>query len=477
MGQQILFSEREQQVIEQLIQGRSNKQIALALGVSVRAVEFHLSNIYSKLGVSSRTGAALKLSELRLRESTGGELRESARLETDELKDNVKASISTRRIPMNKSFIIGLGILIATSVFCVGSIYQMAKERASAEEAVLAPTSIPTNTIIVPTAASTSAVSSKEHILQQVRQLVAEYEQAVQAEKQNGDVEFSTDPNTGEEIFLFQEESYFRIEHLSEKLWEDINQLNALYVQIYRDELRPTPFPTQTSSDESKVYYDLLVSQTEDYCADVWNMEVKQESILVYRLDEGKSLPIGIGDDYARCELYGQMIEEWHTAPELAKVNQDGDMAMIRQVAGKPDLILTFQAIQGTANAPGRSAALYTDETGMEYYVDIETARLAKIIPNFPSHPSIPANEKKSMDELRGIARQFASTNSPRLADLESVLLYEENCKGEICFFRWDYRTKDWTGTDWMMMPPFLQVGVLTNGQIVTYNNTLDLFQ
>lgn len=476
MGQ-IQFSNREGQVIQLLLQGKSNKQIALALGVSVRAVEFHLSNIYSKLGVSSRTEAALKLSELQLRESTGGELRESARLETDELKDNVKASISTRRIPMNKSFIIGLGILIATSVFFVGSIYQMAKARASTEEAIPDPTSIPTNTLIVPTDTSTPVVSPKDHILEQVRQLAAEYEQAVQSEKQNGDVEFSKDAQTGEDIFRFQGESYIRILDLNEKLWENINQLNALYVQVYRDELNPTPFPTQISPEESRVYYDLLVSQTEDYCSGAWNIDVNPKSILVYRPDEGKYLPIGVGDNYARCETYGQMIEEWRTAPELAKVNKDADITMIWQVTGKPDLILKFQSIQGTTNAQGRSAALYTDETGMEYYVDIETARLVKINPNFPSHPNIPANEKKSMDELRGIGRQFASTNSPRLAGLESVLLYEENCKGEICFFRWDYRNKDWGGTDWVMMPPFLQVGVLTNGQIVTYNNTLDLFK
>ncbi len=81
LGEQIQFSEREKQVIDLLILGKSNKQIALALGISVRAVEFHLSNIYTKLNVSSRTEAALKLSKTGLRESTGDKLRESAVLE------------------------------------------------------------------------------------------------------------------------------------------------------------------------------------------------------------------------------------------------------------------------------------------------------------------------------------------------------------------------------------------------------------
>lgn len=46
-----------------------------------------------------------------------------------------------------------------------------------------------------------------------------------------------------------------------------------------------------------------------------------------------------------------------------------------------------------------------------------------------------------------------------------------------IYFFTWTYRAKDWSGTDWAMMPPFLQVGVLMDGQIVTYINTLDLYR
>jgi len=477
MREPVQFSEREKHVIEFLIQGRSNKQIAHALGVSVRAVEFHLSNIYAKLGVSSRTEAALKLVETPLRESAGRELRESTVVEMDKYKDNVATSFSPRRAPMQKSSMIGLSILALTGAFFLLALYQMASERAALQEVVANPTSLPTLTFTAPTQTPIPTTSSKEHVFEQIRQLAVEYEQAIQSEKKNGEVEYSKDPQTGEDIFLFQGESYSRIQDLEQKLWENINQLNTLYVQIYRDELKPTPFPTQNSAEESKLYYDLLVSQTNDYCADAWNMEVKPGTILIYRVDEGKYLPMGAGDDYARCETYGQMIEEWRTAPILAKVNKDADMAMIRQVMGNPDLELTFQSASGSANAPGRSGVIYSDQTGAQYYVDVDTARLAAIEPGLSGHPDIPPAETKTMDELRGIARQFAATNSPRLAELESELLYEENCKGTFCFFRWDYRNRDWTGTDWMMMPPFLQVGVLKNGRIATYNNTLDLFE
>ena len=165
MRQQIQFSEREKQVIGFLIQGRSNKQIALALGVSLRTVEFHLSNIYAKLGVTSRTEAALKLSKTNLRESAGGELRESTVVEMDGSDHNIGTYISTRRIPMNKSFLIGLVILILTSVFCLGNIYLMAKERGSTQEMSLNSTNAPT-TAHTSSKSTATFVSTPTHYLE-----------------------------------------------------------------------------------------------------------------------------------------------------------------------------------------------------------------------------------------------------------------------------------------------------------------------
>lgn len=48
------FSARERDVVKLLLQDKSNKQIALELGVSNRTVEFHLGNIYAKLDVILR---------------------------------------------------------------------------------------------------------------------------------------------------------------------------------------------------------------------------------------------------------------------------------------------------------------------------------------------------------------------------------------------------------------------------------------
>lgn len=59
------LSLREKEVAELLLQGKSNKQIALGLGIVESMVEFHLKNIYSKLQVSSRAEAILKLGKSR----------------------------------------------------------------------------------------------------------------------------------------------------------------------------------------------------------------------------------------------------------------------------------------------------------------------------------------------------------------------------------------------------------------------------
>lgn len=57
------LSDREWEVVNQLRLGKSNKLIASSLHISERTVEFHLNNIYSKFGVSSRVELVLKLGE------------------------------------------------------------------------------------------------------------------------------------------------------------------------------------------------------------------------------------------------------------------------------------------------------------------------------------------------------------------------------------------------------------------------------
>jgi DNA-binding NarL/FixJ family response regulator len=57
VGQELTARERE--VLGCLAEGMSNKQIASALGISVRTVTVHVSNLLRKTGSASRTEAAL----------------------------------------------------------------------------------------------------------------------------------------------------------------------------------------------------------------------------------------------------------------------------------------------------------------------------------------------------------------------------------------------------------------------------------
>jgi len=71
-GDDSQFSPREKEVAKLLLKAKSNKQIALALGISVSTVEFHLKNIFAKLEVDNRVEAVKKLLE-----PTGGILGDS----------------------------------------------------------------------------------------------------------------------------------------------------------------------------------------------------------------------------------------------------------------------------------------------------------------------------------------------------------------------------------------------------------------
>ena len=63
------LTEREVDVLRLLAQGKSNKEIALLLTIGEKTVKTHVSNILSKLNVSSRTQAALYAVRIGLVES------------------------------------------------------------------------------------------------------------------------------------------------------------------------------------------------------------------------------------------------------------------------------------------------------------------------------------------------------------------------------------------------------------------------
>jgi len=53
-SQESRFTPRESSVLSLLMQGASNKQMAVDLACSVKTIEFHITNLLRKAGVSSR---------------------------------------------------------------------------------------------------------------------------------------------------------------------------------------------------------------------------------------------------------------------------------------------------------------------------------------------------------------------------------------------------------------------------------------
>ncbi len=60
----VSLSPREREVLDQLIQGHYNKNIADHLGITPRTVEFHRANIFEKMGVNSAVELAHKIGQL-----------------------------------------------------------------------------------------------------------------------------------------------------------------------------------------------------------------------------------------------------------------------------------------------------------------------------------------------------------------------------------------------------------------------------
>ena len=60
------LTEREREVLEELVDGKTTKRIASDFDISYYTVDMHIRNIYTKLHVHSRSGAVAKALKERL---------------------------------------------------------------------------------------------------------------------------------------------------------------------------------------------------------------------------------------------------------------------------------------------------------------------------------------------------------------------------------------------------------------------------
>jgi hypothetical protein len=314
----------------------------------------------------------------------------------------------------------------------------------------------------------------REQIVATEQQLAAQYDQAVTAEMQNGTMETSTDPYSGKEVIRFTGDSVDTIAKLYDGFTQQLVDLNKQYLVLYLASVQSTPFSTQSTTKTADDYYQQLLDQ---YPAYIDQLVKDGPTVRVYDPADGNYYDRVIGDAYAKGEIMADAIQALHgTPPQLTMKEQDNFMDQIRKTLGNPNLGLTFQGVQNLANAWGIKAAVFVDEAGNRYSVAIDAGRLAGIDPPLGPHINVPALQVTPIADVREQAEKLAADSSLRFTALKDKLQYEESSKEDIYFFRWDYRGKDWTGTSWAMMPPFLQIGMSADGKLVTYINTLDLY-
>jgi len=83
---------------------------------------------------------------------------------------------------------------------------------------------------------------------------------------------------------------------------------------------------------------------------------------------------------------------------------------------------------------------------------------------------------KQSSDELLAKAYQFLNKVIPDFTNLEPTLDHFSDKKGENYFFRWNDKKFALPKGLEMDLPPFIQVGIASDGFIFSYDNTIQLY-
>lgn len=170
---------------------------------------------------------------------------------------------------------------------------------------------------------------------------------------------------------------------------------------------------------------------------------------------EGDQSEIPCNARFSNCEL--------SPTPD----NYESAVKNIGTIIGDSQVPLHYISTEKNPNANLREVYVFRDGNGGDYQVDTKTNQVIEFI---RTKLSVNSENSKSFDEIKNLAQEFAKKNSPYFVKYSNELLYSTGTKdGPVFFFRWDLRPSA------QMMPPFLQVGINSNGQIFSYINALDI--
>lgn len=128
-----LLSDREIEVLQLVGQGKSNKEIAIDLNISVNTVKVHIGNIFQKINVTSRTEATLFAIEHGIIKSPASQI-------TDEEQEDSITESQEAKAPLQKFARHNRWLLLIIGLLIIAGLYLII-----AKPAFLMPRDTPTN--------------------------------------------------------------------------------------------------------------------------------------------------------------------------------------------------------------------------------------------------------------------------------------------------------------------------------------------
>jgi hypothetical protein len=179
------------------------------------------------------------------------------------------------------------------------------------------------------------------------------------------------------------------------------------------------------------------------------------------------------------AEVHEQAAREIDALRARNPEEREKALAAIRKFAGENELAIEYGATVPNPNAGGQMAELYS-ANGVQYWVDPrdDTVRFMLLV-----KPFIPSKDTKSIEysiqQSEAQARDFLEKYCICFKKTEKELkfqLAEKNIEGgpSIRFFRWGRISENNNEAESLYdVPPFIQVGISSDGTIVSYTDTI----